>query len=201
MSIDHETLVGQATRGEPVAIDELLIQHQSRLVAYLRLHAGPLVRGKESCTDLAQSVCREVLEEMDRFEYRGEAPFRKWLFQKALNKIHSRQRRYLADKRSPLHEEGIGDLDLAGLQSIYSPVCSPTQAAIGKEELERFEATMDQLPEDYRQVITLSHIVGMSHAEIAEEMGRNEGAARSLLHRALTRLGWLIRQNKDDSTP
>ena len=72
---------------------------------------------------------------------------------------------------------------------------------IGKEELERFEAAMDQLPEDYRQVITLSHIVGMNHAEIAEEMGRNEGAARSLLHSALTRLGWLIRQKKDDPTP
>jgi DNA-directed RNA polymerase specialized sigma24 family protein len=41
-------------------------------------------------------------------------------------------------------------------------------------------------------VISLARIVGLSHAEIAKEMGRSEGAVRTLLSRALARLATLL---------
>jgi hypothetical protein len=63
-------------------------------------------------------------------------------------------------------------------------------------DMRRLEVVFAQLPEDYRQVITLARIVGLSHAEIAGEMGRNEGTVRVLLHRALVRLGWLLHQER-----
>ena len=44
------------------------------------------------------------------------------------------------------------------------------------------------LPDEYRQVILLARIVGLSHADLAREMGRSETAVRTLLHRALARL-------------
>jgi RNA polymerase sigma factor (sigma-70 family) len=47
-------------------------------------------------------------------------------------------------------------------------------------------------PENYREVITLSRVVGLSHREIGEQIGKNEGAVRVLLHRALARLGRLM---------
>lgn len=34
----------------------------------------------------------------------------------------------------------------------------------------------------------LAHVVGLSRAEIAERLGKSEGAVRVLLHRALARL-------------
>jgi RNA polymerase sigma factor (sigma-70 family) len=47
------------------------------------------------------------------------------------------------------------------------------------------ERAFDLLSDDHREVITLSRIVGLSHAEIAAELGRSEGAVRVLLSRAL----------------
>ena len=48
---------------------------------------------------------------------------------------------------------------------------------------------LDRMPDEYRQVVTLSRRGGLSHAEVAAELGKTEGATRMLLHRALARLG------------
>ena len=75
MSEDHRTLVEFATRGDTPALDSLLARHLPGLRAFIRLRSPKAVRDKESSSDLAQSVCREALERMDAFEYRGEAAF------------------------------------------------------------------------------------------------------------------------------
>ena len=48
---------------------------------------GPQLRAKESASDLVQSVCREVLGRLDRFQHGGEAGFRHWLYATALRKV------------------------------------------------------------------------------------------------------------------
>jgi RNA polymerase sigma-70 factor (ECF subfamily) len=63
---------------------------------------------------------------------------------------------------------------------------------MAKEAVERIEAALDALPEDYREVITLAKLVGLSRAEIGEVMGRSEGAVRTLLFRAQARLAELL---------
>lgn len=182
-------LVARASQGDSPAIEDLLIAHLPQLRAYVRLHSDNLVRERESCSDLVQSVCREVLEDMSGFEFRGEAPFRKWLFQKALSKIVDRRRRWLADSRDPAREATKGASEVSG---VYGSFCSPSQVAIGNEAMERLESAFDQLPDDYRQVITLHRLIGMSHKQISAEMDRSEAAVRVLLNRALVRLGLVL---------
>ncbi len=41
-------------------------------------------------------------------------------------------------------------------------------------------------------MITLAHIVGLSRAEIAQQMGKSEGNVRVLLHRALAKVSSLL---------
>jgi len=41
-------------------------------------------------------------------------------------------------------------------------------------------------------VITLAHLVGLARAEIAQQMGKSEGAVRVLLHRALARMAAIL---------
>ena len=47
-------------------------------------------------------------------------------------------------------------------------------------------------------MVTLAHLVGLSRAEIANQMGRSETAVRSHLHRALARLGVVLKQLDPD---
>ena len=74
----------------------------------------------------------------------------------------------------------------------FGSLLTPSRVAIQAEEVAQLEAAFDELPDEYREVITLSRIVGLSHEEIAQEMGRSPGATRVLLHRALARLGRLL---------
>ena len=193
----HATLVEQATQGDGDALDALLERHLPNLLTYVRLHAGPLLLGKESAIDLVQSVCRQVLGELDRFEYRGEPAFRKWLFTTALNKIRKRHRYWRAEGRDPRREAApagsTSGFDLGALAVSYT---TPSRVAIAEEDMARLEHAFDQLSDDDKKVITLSRILDLPHRDVAQELGRSEGATRVMLHRALYRLGALLKQER-----
>jgi len=192
-----QPLVEAAAAGDRSAIDRLIEHYLPRLRAFVRLRAGPLVRARESDSDLVQSVCREVLEHADRFRFGGESAFRHWLFATALRKIAKRREFHLAEKRDPGREVAGGDEREAQLLRAYSSFTTPSRNAILREELERIENAFDKLSEEQREVIVLAHVVGLSRAEIAERTDRNEGAVRVLLHRALARVAVLLGEGKE----
>jgi len=189
----HATLVDRASRGEGEALDALVARHFPKLIAYVRLHAGPHLLVKESVSDLAQSVCREVLDDLDDFEYRGEPAFRKWLFTAALNKLRERHRYWQAERRDVRREQAASpSADAIELMALAPSDGAPSRAAMAEEDLARLEQAFEQLSDDDRTVLTLARIVGLPHKQIAEEMGRSEGATRVLLHRAQYRLGVIL---------
>jgi RNA polymerase sigma factor (sigma-70 family) len=59
---------------------------------------------------------------------------------------------------------------------------------MGREGAEKLEDAFDELSEEHREIITLSRIVGLSHGEIAAQLGKSEVACRQLLRRALVKL-------------
>lgn len=193
---DHENaptriLVEAAADGNQDALESLLERHLPGLRAFVRLRAGRLIRAKESNSDLVQSACREVLQNLDRFQYQTEGRFRQWLFRTAERKIIDRARYYQAEKRDAAREvrlqAGSGSSD-SRLLECYGTFFTPSRVAIVREELQRIEFAFDRLPEHYREVITFSRIVGLTHREISEELGKTEGAVRVLLYRALAEL-------------
>jgi RNA polymerase sigma-70 factor, ECF subfamily len=195
---DDAALVTAAAGGDTTAVQQLLQRHLPGLRAYVRLRAGATLRKHESSSDLVQSVCRDVLENMGRFRYPGEAAFRAWLYATALRKIADRAEYWRAAKRDPGREVRIeghaaptapSTHDDARLLDVYrASFFSPSQAAMGREALARIEQAFEKLPEDYREVIVLSRVVGLSRAEIAERMGRTEASVRNLVSRALAEL-------------
>ncbi len=191
MSDEVEKLVEDAARGNDVAVDELLGRYLPGLRAFVRLRAGPAVRAHESASDIAQSVCREVLQNISTFKYGGEAGFKHWLYATALRKLQKRDEHWRAQKR----EAGRVVEGETALLATYRNFSSPSRRAIAKEELERIERAFDGLTDDEREVITLARVIGLPHKEIAEAMGKTEGATRVLLHRALARLAEMLDTN------
>lgn len=189
---DLTTLFATALQGDRTALQELLAAHADALLGFMRLHAPPKLRLVESCADLAQSTCREVLEDLDRFEFRHPAAFRAWLFRRALMVMQRHARKHSAQKRDPACTVPWTAVEELALLQTYSGVLSPSRHASAREELQRFEAAFDQLPEDYRQVISLARIAQLPHEEIASVMERSPQAVRNLLSRALARLAELM---------
>ncbi|MFO1054773.1 MAG: sigma-70 family RNA polymerase sigma factor [Planctomycetota bacterium] len=189
-------LLMRSHAGDPRALQSLLVQHMPALEAFVRLRLGAKIRAKESLHDVVQSVCVEVLRDAEDFEYRGEAPFRAWLFKQALHKIVNKNAFWGRDRRDvgrelaagPAEDSGVG-VDIAAL---YATMGTPSRVLQAREAEAAFEKAFDQLPDDYREAITLHRLAGLSHAEIAEQMGRSEGATRNLVHRGLARLSLLL---------
>ena len=189
---DDRILVQRASGGDDLARSSLYERHLPAFRAFVRLRMGELLRAKESTTDIVQSVFREVLEGVDDFEWKGEAAFRQWLFQRGTGKILNRHKYYKAAKRDAAREAHKEPAGLSEEESLlagcYAQACMPSKLAMNREDLGQVEKAFDALPEDYRHAILLSRIVGLSTTEIAQEMGRTAIAVRTLLSRALARL-------------
>ena len=65
---------------------------------------------------------------------------------------------------------------------------SPSKGIRRRERLERLEVSMKALSPDYRTVLRLSRMDGLSIKEIAKQMGRSESAVKNLLLRATKQL-------------
>lgn len=193
-------LTEAAARGDAEAMNALLARYLPELRAYVRLNSGKLIRSRENHSDIVQSVCREVLQNAERFKYPRESAFKFWLFTTAQRKIGHRHKYYRADKRNVGREVDMSKADSAaseaGLLDCYRTFSTPSGVAMAHEELERIESAFEKLPETQREVITLAHVVGLSRAEIAEQTGRSEGAVRVMLHRALAQLSDMLCSDK-----
>lgn len=204
MNSPSKELIDRASNGDVSAVDVLLERNLPGLEAYIRLRTGRLLKSKESASDLVQSVCREVLQHIDRYQYRGEAQFRHWLYTTAMRKILNRNEYYKAGKRDAAREfvtsdPGRSSSSTGGaLLQTYRSFVTPSRHLAAREELDRTERAFAKLSEDKREVILLAKIVGLSRAEIAGEMGRTELAIRSLLSRALAELAEYLEE--DDGT-
>jgi len=187
---EFEDLQRSATAGDEDAVDRMVARFLPRLHAYVRVNMGPGLRRREASVDVVQSVCREVLEERDRFEFRGEGPFLSWLLTAAMNKLRERARFFGREKRDVRREAELPS------GALYEGL-SPSREVMGQEEVERLEAALAELPEDYREIVVLARIVGMPHSDIAEHLGRTVSAVRNVLGRAITKLGLLMNPPPD----
>jgi len=188
MPPDHRALVIEASSGAPGALDALFERHIPGLLAFVRARAGPLLLAREGSLDLVQSACREVLRDIPAAGYRDEAGGRHWLFLAAERKILDRARYHRRGKREAGAEISVSGAERELLRQGYGRLETPSREAIGHEQAARLEAALQRLGEEHRSVILMARVVGLSHAQIAEALGKSEVAVRSLLHRATARL-------------
>ncbi len=187
--------VERAARGDATAVDALLQLHIGELRAFVSRRLGQVVAGKESVSDVVQSACREVLEHLDRYRFRGEQEFRRWLFATALRKLRSRRRYWLAGKRSA-GREVAAETAASGsrLHDALLDLSTPSRDAARREDVAGLERALGQLPERYRAILDLAVGEGVPLVEIAARWGISEANARMIKSRAVARLATLLEE-------
>jgi len=100
----------------------------------------------------------------------------------ATRKILDRARYLKAQKRDIGREVSPGDTksDVVSLLECYGTFCTPSRAMGAREELERLEGAIAQLPENQRDAIALSRVLGLPYSEVAARMDMTESAVRGL---------------------
>lgn len=83
------------------------------------------------------------------------------------------------------------------------PARGPLRLALDREQAELARTVLERLPEGCRELIGLHVRSGRTYAEIAERLGRSEGALRVQMHRCIQRaqriLGELLEAEDDGS--
>ena len=194
MAEEFQELLAEAVQGDRDAREALLAHSMPEIRAVVRLRSDWLIRRKESESDLVQTVCRQVLENLP--DYRGdtEASFKSWLSTIVLRKILDRRKYYGAEKRDVGKEVRMPSDTASSLVNCYATVGTPSRHAVAEEEVRRIEKAFDLLPEDYREVLSLGCLAGLPHREVAVEMNRSEPSVRKLLSRARARLAILLEE-------
>lgn len=179
-------LVAAARLGDREAKERLMLEWLPNLRQFVQRRMSPLLRAREGSEDVLQSSCREVLAAIDGCEFRGTEAFRGWLYTAVLHKLQKRERDTRAGRRDPRRERSLDGAPSATEPPAAEP--TPSQHLARAEEEQRLRAILQDLPEDYRQVLELARLAELPRAEIARRLGRSEASVRSLLTRALRAL-------------
>ncbi len=169
-------LVERARSGDQQAFEELCLGLRERLLATIQSRLGPTARQAIDPEDVLQASFVRALHSIQRFEWRGEDSFRRWLESIAihvtLDAVRHQGRRTVLRIDRELKGDGA----------------SPSKGIRRRERLDRLEVSMKALSPDYRTVLRLSRMDGLSIKEIANQMGRSESAVKNLLLRATKQL-------------
>lgn len=170
-----EDLVARAQQGDRRAFDLLVRKYQYKIVQLVERLVG-----EADSLDVAQEAFVKAWRALRSF--RGQSAFYTWLYRIAINTAKN----YLvARKRRPASQDiDVADAELYGHTDQMSDVDTPEALALSGEIREKVTESIQGLPADLRQAITLRELEGLSYEEIAEAMNCPIGTVRSRIFRA-----------------
>ena len=185
--MDTQTLLKKIRDGDQEAREVLFERYYNEVMRIVRFRIGRMLRSKMESVDLAQSVFLDVARDLPAFDYRGEGSFKDWLSRVVENKIRLRASHFKALKRDPAREQAQSQPDL-----LPGSTPTPSQNFARDELVLAIEEGMEQLPEDYREVIIQRKFLGRSWDEVAETLGKTKNAAQVFYQRAFEKLTGLL---------
>jgi RNA polymerase sigma-70 factor (ECF subfamily) len=171
---NEASLVEQAINGNVDAFGKLYSLHLDSIFRYIYFRIGD----GEDAEDLTEQVFLKAWEALPRYQNQG-SPLTSWLYKIAHNTVIDY---YRFNKNTPVSVEQIIT------EEINPDEKSTLQEVIEREEAEVLVEAILRLAEEQQQVIILRFIEGLNHREVAEVLGKNEGACRMIQYRALLAL-------------
>jgi RNA polymerase sigma-70 factor (ECF subfamily) len=178
-----ENLIERTRQGELTAFEQLVERHRSIVFRVAARIVGP-----DDAEDVSQDAFLRAFHRLD--QYRGTATFRTWLLQitqnTALNRLAWARRRPTEATDDP---QEAADRDR---------VRQPATALEDRERQERLELKLRGLRPEYRSLLVLRDLEGLSYTEIAGVLDMPIGSVKGRLHRARGELIELLRKNTYD---
>jgi RNA polymerase sigma-70 factor (ECF subfamily) len=178
-----ESLIERALQGDLAAFEQLVERHRGVVFRVAARIVGP-----DDAEDVSQDAFLRAFHRLE--QYRGSAAFRTWLLQitqnTALNAL-TRTRRRPAEMVDDPPESADRD-----------PVRQPVMELERRERQQRLELKLRTMRPEYRSLLVLRDLEGLSYNEIAEVLDMPLGSVKGRLHRARDELIELLRNNTYD---
>jgi RNA polymerase sigma-70 factor (ECF subfamily) len=199
-SEEREELLARARAGDGAALGQLLELYRPYLALLARLQIGRRLQGKADGADVVQETFLEAARQFASFRGQTEPELASWLRQIIAGCLGHLIRRYCGTQARDVRlERGLEyELDQSsraldfGLVAVQS---TPSQHASRREQAVLLANALAELPEDYREVVVLRHLEGLTFPQVAERMERTIDSVEKLWLRAVTRLRRTVRED------
>ncbi|MSP11748.1 MAG: sigma-70 family RNA polymerase sigma factor [Chloroflexi bacterium] len=178
---EEEELIRRAKAYETNAFSEIYDRYYQSIFTYIYYRVDDTLVAE----DLAAEVFVKALEAIHSFIFRG-VPFSAWLYRIAGNLVIDHYR------RRPNAVIGLDESFPARGDGLHEDV----EKRLTREAL---RSALKILTGEQQQVVVLKFVDGLSNAEVAEIMGKSEGAIKALQHRAIVALGRIMGANGSDA--
>ncbi|ABU57097.1 MULTISPECIES: sigma-70 family RNA polymerase sigma factor [Roseiflexus] len=168
--LSDSDLIKRAQDGDHAAFAQIYDRYAQPLYRYIYFRIGD----PDLAEDLRAEVFLRAFEGLDRYEDRGW-PLSAWLYRIARDRTVDVIRRRRLRQTVPLESWG--------------GACEgPDHEVVMRLDHEELRRHLCDLTDDQRQVLYLRFMVDLPIQEVAQRLGRSEGAVKALQHRGLQSL-------------
>lgn len=175
--------------GDKAAFEKVVLKESPRLFRMIMR----IVQDEDEAKSVMQETFLQAYKRLSTF--RRESKFSTWLYAIGLNLARASLRKL--KRLDTLDEETIQRMQPVFSNGMYAESYeswNPQKIAEKAERKNIVHKAINQLPDDYRAIVTLRDIEELSTTEVAEILDISEGAVRVRLHRARNALRKLLDQ-------
>lgn len=185
--MNERALVELARAGDEAAFEKLVTLYERKVYAT----AFRYTANEHDAMDISQEVFIRVFRFIHTFNL--ESSFSTWIYRITVNvcKDHIRKRASRAELPLELTDEESGEYTVEISDSTYDPVELYEQTEL-RQEIRR---AIDDLPDNYKEIVLLRDIGGLSYDEISQTLDIEVGTVKSRLSRAREKLRNFLLQN------
>jgi RNA polymerase sigma-70 factor (ECF subfamily) len=155
------------------------------------------LQGKVDASDVAQDAFLGASRDFQQFRGTTEKEFAGWLRGILASLLANLVRHYQGTQRRDvrLERQLAVELDQSSQaldRGLVASQSSPSQQAMRREQSVLLAAALGRLPEEWRELLILRHLEGLTFPEVAGRMGRTIDSVKKLWPRALAALRRLM---------
>jgi RNA polymerase sigma-70 factor (ECF subfamily) len=193
VELDSDQLLQQAKAGEAPALGRLLECYRSYLLVLARVQIGRRLQGKVDADDVVQETFLAGTRDFHQFRGRSEPEFRGWLRQILASLLANLVRHYQGTQRRDIRLERQLAVELEQSShaldgGLVASISTPSQQAIRRDQSMMLAEALGRLQDDYRELLILRHLEGLTFPEIATRLGRTLDSVKKQWPRALAAL-------------
>lgn len=189
------------------ALNELFELVRPRLLRIVALRSPPRLGQRVDAEDIVQETFARATQRFDKFVKR-RVPVVVWLRGLALDLLIEFQRKHLgaakrAMNREVAKQQWLRETSLDMTQLWDSDAKSPSRIVSDRQRSADLKEAMEQLPDNYREVLVLRFFESLSVAETAATLDCSVANAKVLQFRAMKKLQTILKQRGagDSGTP
>ncbi len=197
MALPNDPLVARLRLQDASALGDYLDQQRRPLLAFIDKNLGLRLRGKVDPQDIFQEASLSAWNSLASADLAERDPFN-WLCHLAEQRIIDAHRRFFGaqkragDRELPLNAKAGPEASRELVDFLVASMTTASQVFSRDQKQLRLNAALADLAADSREALRLRYVDGLPTKEIAQKLGKSDGAIRVLLTRSLQRLQQIL---------